>query len=315
MRNPFWFLLILFLFSCGQPPKNVVVANKPVVTVYSTPKGDKVLFLDVYYRSFLKGVKAGSKNYDSLYKADISSPIIADYFSKSEYSYLVGFNYYYAILDTAGLQNGIVALARNEKKIEDLITTSLADANKFLTNDSLTIYIEPANSNLKDIAQKMGGVMAVTAGSKQILITIDFTVSTWEEMLKYCIAHEFEHTYWTKMNFNKSAHFTLLDYLIFEGRADSYADMIYPDTKCPWTMALSEQEKIDLWKILEPKLQSEDQALQHEVMFGSDNYPQWGGYTMGFSIVQSALRNNPKLTPLDWATMEPSKILEMSNYK
>ncbi len=305
--------MIVFLWSCSQPAKQA--PYKPIVDVYNTPKGDKIIFLDDYYRSYLKAIKAGNKNYDSLYKADISGPIQSGYFSKCEYSQYVGSEFRYPIVDTTGLKYYTFAIKKNEGRIDSIITDALVVANKLLKNDSITILIQPSNYYNRAMMRKMGGVYAFTAGSKQILIAIDTTVHSWQEVLKYCVAHEFNHTYWTKMKYNKSTPFTLLDWMILEGRADTYADMLYPDNKSPWTMALTEQEKIDLWKRLQPNLQSEDQTLQHDVMFGSDTYPQWGGYTLGFNIVQSALRNHPELKPLEWATMDPKKILEMSNYK
>ena len=161
----------------------------------------------------------------------------------------------------------------------------------------------------------MGGITAVTAGSKQILMTIDTSVRTWKEILKYAVAHEFNHSYWTKLNFSKSAHLTLLDYLVFEGRADSYAHLIYPDIQCPWTNALMANDEADLWNKIKPNLQSEDGTMMRGVMFGSADYPMWGGYTLGYHIVQSALKNHPELKPEEWASMAPEKILEMSDYK
>jgi uncharacterized protein YjaZ len=315
MKNLIVLFVILLLTSCSQPAKQNALSEKPLPAAYVTPAGDKIVFLYDYYVSFLKGVRAGNKNIDSLYRVTIQYPIENNYFSKCEYSDLVKSQFYYSIQDTTGLQNYIYIIIGSKEKMEKIITSALADANKYLKNDSITIYIQPSTNYLKTIIQKMGGITGLTAGSKQILLSVDTGITGWDEMLKYTVAHEFTHTYWTKKNFSNSSHFTLLDYLCFEGRADSYAHLIYPDIKCPWTSALMDNDKTDLWNKIKPELNSGDPTLMRGVMFGSADYPLWGGYTLGYSIVQSALKNHPELTPEQWASLEPEKILEMSDYK
>jgi uncharacterized protein YjaZ len=134
-------------------------------------------------------------------------------------------------------------------------------------------------------------------------------------MLEYAVAHEFNHTYWTKLNFGKSAKWTLLDYLVFEGRADYFAHLLYPKVVAPWTIALTENQKSDLWTKIKPNLQSEDIRYQMEVMFGSGNYPVWGGYSIGHDMVVTALTNSKNLKAVKWANFEAGKILALSNYK
>ena len=307
--------LILLLFGRNIAAQQNSATNKSKPDTYLTPAGDKIVFLNTYYTSFLNAVKAGYTNKDSLFKAIVQGPILDNYFARSEYTDLVKSHFYYSIQDTTGLANYISSIQNSEKMIEEIVSATLSDANKILKNDSITIYILPSNNYQKFMIKRMRGVTAVTAGSKQILITIDTNFGNWKDMLKYTIAHEFDHTYWTKSHFSNSMRFTMLDYLCFEGRADSYAHLIYPDFKCPWTNVLADDKKTEAWTKIKPELQSEDQTLMSGVMFGSAEYPFWCGYTMGYSIVQSALKNHPELTPEQWANMEPEKLLEMSDYK
>lgn len=165
------------------------------------------------------------------------------------------------------------------------------------------------------IIQGMSGIMGLTAGSKQFILTIEPDILGWENMLEYAVAHGYNHAYWTNENFGKSTKWTLLDYLVFEGRADYFAHMLYPDVIAPWLMALTETQKSDLWNNIKPNLQSEDIGYQMEVMFGSRNYPAWGGYSLGYDIVLSALANNKDLKAVSWTNLEADKILELSKYK
>jgi uncharacterized protein YjaZ len=311
MKNILTILLIILFFACKQS------ASQPAnPTPYSIGGGNKVVFLGDYYTDYLNAVKAGSKNKDSLYGNKIQGPIISNYFSSCEYSRLVGFQFYSPIQDTTGIRDRISIIYNNREKIEKIIAATLKDCNKYLKNDTLTIYIQPfPGGYMSKIIKRMNGIAGITAGSKQIMMTIDPEVNSWSDVLAASLAHEYNHAYWTKMNYKNLHNWNLLSYLIFEGRADSYSHIIYPDRIAPWDTALSVNEKSDLWIKLKPKLQEVDPGFQRGVMFGSKEYPIWGGYALGYAIVQSALKNNPKLTPEEWTNLDPEKILEMSDYK
>ena len=106
-------------------------------------------------------------------------------------------------------------------------------------------------------------------------------------MLEYSVAHEFNHAYWTNENLTDTYKFTLLRYLVFEGKADSFAHLLYPKVKAPWAFALDNKGKTDLWNKIKPDLQSDNHTLLGEVIFGSKNYPGWGGYTLGYNNKQA----------------------------
>jgi uncharacterized protein YjaZ len=318
-------LSVIFLFACNQPPKkeNSQQPDAPKVspTAYAIGGGNKVVFLTDYYADYLKSVKAGIKNHDSLYRMKIQYPICNKYFSTCEWAQLISYSFYYPMQDTTGLEAELATIDNNKEKIEKTISSTLADCNKYLKNDSITVYVQPFEGGyMKNILKRMGGITAVTGGSKQVMLTIDPEVNIWSDKIADCIAHEFNHTYWTKMNFrNPGNKWNMLNYLVFEGRADAYAHFIYPAVLAPMDTALTEQQKTDLWARIKPELNNEDMTFQRKVMFGSledkVNYPLWGGYCLGFAIVESALKNNPKLTPEEWTNTAPEKILEMSDYK
>ena len=282
--------------------------------VFGQNPSNKIIFLNDYYSAYADTAKNDITNRDNLYKEKVQGAIFNNYFLKSEYSDIVNDFLSAPIQETNELQKTIERINVNKKRIESKITSALEKSNTYIKNDDLTIYILPANPNNKLIMQSMSGIMGLTAGSKQILITIEPTIVGWEEMLEYAIAHEFNHAYWTNLNFGKSTKWTLLDYLIFEGRGDSFAHLLYPKVKAPWTSALNEKDKKDLWNKIKPKLQSEDIPFQMEVMFGSRNYPFSGGYTLGYDIVQMALENTT-MSVENWTNLSSEKLLEMSGYK
>ena len=207
------------------------------------------------------------------------------------------------------------SLKTNKNIIEQIVYSTLLDCNKYLSNDSLTFNISPTPFNNKEIIKKMRGVAGVTVDSKHISITIDPSVISWKETLKYAVAHEYNHAYWMENNFDIAFKWTLQNYLVFEGKADCFAHLLYPDVIAPWTSALSEKEKCNLWTKIKPDLQLADSSLNNEIMFGNKTYPLWGGYTLGFSIVKTALKNNSNLPVKTWTNLTADKILEMSDYK
>ncbi len=66
------------------------------------------------------------------------------------------------------------------------------------------------------------GIQAITVGTGKIIVSIDPTSDYWEEQLPYVLAHEYHHSVWTSRNFT-TTDFTPLEYLILEGKADSFA--------------------------------------------------------------------------------------------
>ncbi|MFT7072852.1 DUF2268 domain-containing protein [Patiriisocius sp. Uisw_017] len=293
-------LTLVFLISLGN--------------VFCQNSNNKIIFLNDYYSAYANPIENDITNQDNRYKEKIQNAIINKYFLKSEYSDIVNDFLSSPIQNTTELKKAIERVNDNKKTIERKITSALKKSAKYLKNDSLTIYILPTNPDNKVIMEGMMGIMGLTAGSKQILLTIEPEILGWEEMVEYAVAHEYNHTYWTNKNFGKSSKWTLLDYLIFEGRGDSFAHLLYPKVMAPWTSALNQKDKDALWNRIKPKLQSEDIPFQMEVMFGSSNYPFSGGYTIGYDIVQQALKNT-RLSAERWANLSSDKLLKMSGYE
>lgn len=288
------------------------------VNVFGQNSNNEIIFLNDIYSDYTETAKnqiSDSNDLDNVYKDKIQSAIINRFFLKSEYSDIVNDYLSAPIQNTTELKKAIERINSNKKRIESKIRSALEKSNTYLKNDSLTIYILPGNPDNKAIMQSMSGIMGLTAGSKQILLTIEPDILGWENMLEYAVAHEFNHAYWTNVNFGKSAKWTVLDYLVFEGRGDYFAHLLYPNVVAPWTMSLTENQRSDLWNKIKPNLQNEDISYQMEVMFGSRNYPVWGGYSVGYDIVLTALTNNKKLKAVNWTNLGSDKILELSKYK
>jgi uncharacterized protein YjaZ len=134
-------------------------------------------------------------------------------------------------------------------------------------------------------------------------------------VLEYAVTHEFSHAYWTKNHFNKNYKMRLIDYIIFEGKADAFAHQLYPNAKAPWATALNSTQCADLWVQVKPNLTNEDESFIAALMYGSLSFPQWGGYSLGFDMMRTAFKNNPELIKQEWTDMQPTDLLKLSDYK
>src|SRR5581483_6862060 len=203
MRKFIVISLVLAAFACNHDVKKAEVVADVNPAAEQIGNGNKVVFLGEYYQSYLSARKTGIKNTDSLYTALIQNKILNRYFSNSENAQLMQYSFYYPIQDTNGLRERMIRLYNDKEKIEKAIASALVECNKYLKNDSITLYIQPFEGNtfMQPVIKKMGGVTAITAGSKQIMLTIDPMVDGWLDKIVYTVAHEFNHTYWDKMKF------------------------------------------------------------------------------------------------------------------
>lgn len=314
------------LAGCGQsevPTSEEDLKNtakeETVVAVQMEPKYDqpvfhRVIFLDSLYTQCLNATSRDYANRNQLYIKMIAEPIFK-LFEKAEYIDFIKGDFSHPIQDTAKLRRKIAALGEDKVKIRKKIAEAFTKSNRYLRNDSMTFYVLPGSTNRDDILQRMGGVSGSTVGDKESIFTIDPTMQTWDQVVEYAVAHEFSHAYWTKNHFDKNYKLRVLDYLIFEGKADAFAHALYPTAKAPWATALNSVQCSDLWVQVKPNLNNEDQAFIAALMYGSLSLPQWGGYSMGFDMMRTAFKNDPDLIKQEWTDMPPADLLKLSDYK
>src|SRR6185312_12534153 len=137
MKKIAFLLSVVILISCTNKPKPVVA---PVDAIAN---GNKVVFLTPYYTDYLTAIKADYENRGKYFTEKVHNPIIDSYFKKCDYSDLIEYEFS-GIEDTSNLAGNIAAIEANKAKIEQAISTALTNCNKYLKNDSITIYIEPA---------------------------------------------------------------------------------------------------------------------------------------------------------------------------
>ena len=199
-----------------------------------------------------------------------------------------------------------------------IVKEALKKSNNYLLEEEIitTVCILPADPANFFISNQMKGVTGITYEKGKILILINPLTEDWKNTLNYTIAHEYHHSTWStrQTRAGNKISFTVLDYLILEGRADSFAHMVYPNMNAPWVENLEDEKKI--WEKIKPNLKNTDYTYMQKVIFGDySEYPLWTGYKIGYSIVQTFLKNNPNISIEEWTDLSSDELLLMSGYE
>lgn len=133
---------------------------------------------------------------------------------------------------------------------------------------------------------RMGGVMALTAGSGKLIVKIH-PDADWASRLPYVLAHELQHSYWAQHHLDPKQRFTFGDYLVFEGRADNFAMHVFANHPAPWIDALDPAQYEESLRRFEPLFGDSSPAVLMGNMFGNPKagIPLWAGYTVGYRLV------------------------------
>ncbi|MCX6238719.1 MAG: DUF2268 domain-containing putative Zn-dependent protease [Bacteroidia bacterium] len=203
-------------------------------------------------------------------------------------------------------------------KSEDIIgiiKQALYSITKSIPGPDTKIIILPASSFMRTYFDKyhIPGY-GVAIGSGKIIIALDPTADNWKTFLSYGIAHEYHHSTWISRNW-VSSDFSVIEYLVFEGRADAFAKSINDGIEVPAAKYLTNDQETLVWNLIKPDLFEKGHERINKVMFGNDDIPFGSGYTIGYHIVSSFKLNNPAISDFAMIDMEPKKILELSGYE
>lgn len=197
--------------------------------------------------------------------------------------------------------------------VQSLVRSALEKSGSVLPSAAITACVMAADSSWTYL-RAMNGVGGFTAGAGKIWLTI-LPEGQWLDWVAYATAHEYHHSVWTARHGKQNPIENMTDYLVFEGRADSFAHFIYPQQHAPWTKALTKQQEKAAWEIVQRNLNSTSPDLLQNLMFGgTEGVSRWAGYTIGFNIVQDFLTTHPDLDVNRWAEIEASELFKQSSY-
>nr|WP_269140711.1 DUF2268 domain-containing putative Zn-dependent protease [Radiobacillus kanasensis] len=198
------------------------------------------------------------------------------------------------------------------------VKESIQESSDMLPGEGKPIIITPTNPSIPSVTysmERMNGVLGFSPNDGSILLIID---STYEkESLLYTVAHEYHHTVNKELNQNGYISSFLIDRILFEAKADAFAEMVYPNIEVPWTKPLTKEEEKKILYILNNNYDSTNKSLIDEFRNGSPDkgLPIWSNYRIGNKIMHSFLAKNPDVSIKEWTEMPAKEIIQNSDYK
>lgn len=199
-------------------------------------------------------------------------------------------------------------LAKRHDEIKEIITNSYIASHKVLPKKNSTIFIAPSNPEFWSMIDPLEGVGGA-AFKDSILFNLnpDFN----QDVLAYTVAHEYHHLVLNDTP-ELSSIDTSLDSVIFEGKADAFADRIIKDVKPPWDKPIDEAAKKHVARLI-----GNGEADYQEITMGNTekDIPLWSRYSLGRDILTHHLKANPDLAVKAWTYEENDDILKGYKYQ
>jgi uncharacterized protein YjaZ len=193
------------------------------------------------------------------------------------------------------------------------IESALRKSAKLLPGPDTTVCVLAADPDTSYVRTDLHGVSGYTFGAGKILLQVA-PVADWKHWLPYTVAHEYHHSAWTGQHYTKQSTWTLLHSMVFEGKADAFAHMVFPKQTAPWVSTLTPEQEAEVWPKMKPELANTDYRVNAKFMFGREDVPKLAGYTIGFHIVESYLRRHLKATIAEWTALPDAELLDESGY-
>lgn len=261
---------------------------------------------------YIQKVEENSEEkHKELYLSTVVEPFRKNVFGENGGLWLKDRYSFAAPINIERLNESIQMLDEDYEHFSYLIKEALKKSSNLLPSGNTTIYLFPFNPDQYHFISQMSGVMAF-ASSNQIIILQIAPQKYNEETLKYAMAHEYHHVAYFEKNENQNKD--LVDYILTEGKADSFAKLIIPDFEAPWTKGLSPDEEQAIWNWAKERRYSFNEKDLAEMRGGNGDIPQWSNYKIGYQIMQEFLKNNPDVSIEQWTSMDSDEILEKSNF-
>lgn len=306
------FLILLMLTSCtpteksDEPLHTLEHKNDTIETMYTfentqTNQKYKIVHTTQLFERYLEKVEENPSDSSlELYQEEIIQPVYKDCFENGEYLHMAE-----ALLNTAP-ENLAELEIINEKlelrktEINELIQESLLKSADLLPSQKdIAVCVFPT-SNLDSYM--------FAAGAGKIIIT--YNKNYLDDFIRVGVAHEYHHSVWAE-KYLSNHPITVLDNLIFEGKAVMFEKTVYPNLDST-TVDLAYNK--ELWSKIEPDLNKNDLNRSLVIILGGNDLPWSYGYSEGYKMIKSYLDLYPNQTPEEWTALSSQEIIEKGKY-
>ncbi|MEH7385440.1 DUF2268 domain-containing putative Zn-dependent protease [Bacillus sp. JJ1521] len=311
-------IITVLLISCSnktievESPKDLNIKNPVIVK-----NGNQEFRIIPFYSQILDYLESVSEieeheKMEEHYYQKVVEPFQLDTLGKGKGFWLKDHWAFATPKNIKTLEEFVYSLINNQDEINKTIEQALIKSSNTLPGENKRVYLFPPNPDDMYDINLMGGTAGL-AVKDVIIIQIDPS-SFNLDLLEYSVAHEYHHTIYMEGG-NVNWKNTLLDSIIHEGKADTFAKSLYPDINIPWIEPLSAQTEKEVWENSEDDLWSIDSLIINDY-FGNPNkgIPHWTNYKIGFQIMNSFLENNPSTSIDNWTRLSAEEILLNSKY-
>ena len=130
------------------------------------------------------------------------------------------------------------------------------------------------------------------------------------------MAHEYHHA----VNFLHDGipiDSNILDLVVMEGKAESFASIVYPEAKIIWKEEpLSNDEEAKVLEELSVNGESMDYIIYEKLVYGNSrkDIPRFSNYKIGYQITESFIENNPHSSLIEWTKLSAYELIRKSKY-
>src|SRR5699024_7568602 len=207
------------------------------------------------------------------------------------------------------LKDNTTEMSENLDNINKTIKKALINSAKELPGHDLKLFIMPMNPDDYFPIYNMKGISGVASNTGNVIV-IQIDPSFSESLLEYAVAHEYSHT--VALEDDSQFAETVLDNILLEGKADVFGKMMYPKAEVPWIEPLSEEEMENILDKVEEDLYESE--LYTDLQNGTSKYPEWSNYKLGYAIMESYLKTEKNVTPIEWTKLSGEEIIQESEY-
>ncbi len=192
----------------------------------------------------------------------------------------------------------------NKERIKTIIRDTLKKCEAYV-KEKVYFFVFPTSDEF--ITDKMKGSSGVTVYDNVAWIFLA-PASEWELSLANTVVHELTHEI-TNYYVGNDKNYKLGEALVHDGLAENFREFILGKDDM-LTKVIKKREADKIIKELKPILEHEDTMMLHNrIFFGTDRYPMWAGYTIGYNIVKDFLKKKYPNGKPDWnAVFEAARI-------
>jgi len=194
-------------------------------------------------------------------------------------------------------------------EIEKTISETIEKCNDKLPVPTKNfIFVHPYFTTEDD--KVFDGVMAVAVYSCVFHLFVNLDEYS-KKSIENTVAHELNHTTYYYHHYDDFNNYTLLDEILLEGLAENFREQYFNPEVSKWAGALNKDEAFEVLKESKDILESRDQKVIKEFLFGNDKYQRWTGYSVGYWLVKEFINRNKNLSWDKLMKTNPKRFIEI----